>query len=488
MPLTKVKLIAPLFLLLAILVQAPIGAQEIRKEISPTIEAILKKNAIPKEALRFHFQDLDNPLVTKGYQEESPFIPASLTKVFTAVHALKKLGPDFRYRTQLFTKGELNKANGVFTGDLILKGSGDPSLTMARLMDLVLELRSFGLKSLKGNFYYDDSILPSLPMLSQFGNGDQTYNPGISALNLEYNRITLYKDARQTKQAVFQAIPSTGHFFIQKEAKSFSNGQRFEFLEGASGETWAVSNKIRYRQFEDIPVRKPSKRTAYSFKSLAALWGIQLPAPKPKEVPKGSTLIAGDLAPPLSRLLALTLEYSNNLFAEQVMLTATKKTDIAEGAQELTKWLKGKIPKCNPILINGSGLTHENFVKPVCFTAFLSEYALKPGLGRGFMSMLSISGASGWMRKRLRTPDTAYRVWAKTGSLDYIDNMTGVLFSSSGKRYAFVFSISDLEKRSIIDKGEESKKILKLKRQVSRWRRKSRKTAEELLTHFIETL
>jgi hypothetical protein len=66
--------------------------------------------------------------------------------------------------------------------------------------------------------------------------------------------------------------------------------------------------------------------------------------------------------------------------------------------------------------------------------------------------------------------------------------MTGVLFSSIGKRYAFVISVSDLKKRAIIDEAIQSKKILKLKREVKKWRRRSRKTAEELLTHFIQTL
>jgi D-alanyl-D-alanine carboxypeptidase/D-alanyl-D-alanine-endopeptidase (penicillin-binding protein 4) len=466
----------------------PCLSQEISKALSPEVEKILKTHSFEKDQLRFHFQDLDTPTIQIGHQEESPFIPASLTKVFTAVYALKHLGPDYRYKTELYTHGSLNKKNGIFTGDIILKGTGDPSLTMARLMDMVLELRSYGVKELKGNFYYDDTVLPSISMLSSFGNGDQTYNPGISALNLEYNRTTLYKDARQTKEAVFQVIPTTGHFFIQKEAKPFKNGKRFDFIENATGETWAVSNKERYRQFEDIPVRKPSKRTANSFKKLAELWGIKLPTPRPKKLNSKAVLRAQDLAPPLSRLLALTLEFSNNLFAEQIMLSATKEKNIARGALKLSNWLNKRIPKCTPQLVNGSGLTFENEVRPNCFTAFLSEYALKPGLGRGFMSMLSISGGSGWMRKRLRTPETAYRVWAKTGSLDYIDNMTGVLFSSSGKRYAFVISVSDLKKRAIIDEAIQSKKILKLKREVKKWRRRSRKTAEELLTHFIQTL
>ena len=104
------------------------------------------------------------------------------------------------------------------------------------------------------------------------------------------------------------------------------------------------------------------------------------------------------------------------------------------------------------------------------------------------MSMLSISGVSGWMRKRLRTPDTAFKVWAKTGSLDYIDNMTGVLFSSSGKRYAFALGLADLDKRAIIDAGKDSKKIVSLKKKVKKWRKASRQTTEALLTHFIETL
>lgn len=467
-----------------------IAAQEKEQTLDPNIVKILKKYSLKNHHLKYHLRDLDEATPPLGYKEASNFTPASLTKVFTAAYALEKLGPDFRYQTKLYIQGSLNKKTGQFNGNVTIQGQGDPSLTMARLMDLVLSLKARGIKSIKGNFYYDDSLIPTIPMISSFGNGDQTYNPGLSALNLEYNRITLHKDARQTKEAIFQTIPATGHFFVQKDDSIYKNGKRFQFMKEASGETWSVSNREKYRQYEDIPVRKPSKRTAYTFKTLAALWGIQIPVPKPKKIDEAEnhTLIGRDSSPSLGRLLALTLEFSNNLFAEQIMLTSTKTKDIEKGAQKLSTWLNKKVPECSPKLINGSGLTQFNQVTPLCLSSFIKKFALTPLNGAGLMSMLSISGASGWMRKRLRHPETAFRVWAKTGSLDYVDNMTGIIFTGSGKRYAFAMSIADTKRRAIIDQAENSKKIVKLKKQVKKWRKKSRKATEELLTHFIRTL
>ncbi len=468
-----------------------------KTELGPEVKKILTKSGFKEENLSFAFKNLDGPNDFFGHNSQEPFIPASLTKIFTALYALKNLGADYQYVTSLYYKGKIK--DGVLIGDLYLKGTGDPSLTMARLMDLAMDLRAKGIKKINGNFFYDESVLPSISALSNFGNGDQTYNPGISALNLEFNRITLYRDgAKRTKNANFVPMPPMVHMQIQKSKKSFPLGTRYRYREDAGGEIWEVSEKERYNLFEDIPVRRPSKRTAETFRTLTELWGIPLPPARPGTLPSNPELIGLDKSQPLLRLLALTLEYSNNLYAEQILLTATKKKSILEAATVLSNWLKKSIPSCELPLLNGSGLTSEHQVRPTCFVDFLDKFALSPVAKRGFMSLLSINGQSGWLKSRLRHPDTNFRIWAKTGSLDYISNIAGVLFTLSGKRYAFSLSLTNLEKRNIIDeaiKKEQdpgtnslAKRSNRLKKNASRWSRQAKVLADNLLKHFIQTL
>src|SRR5256885_1740717 len=56
------------------------------------------------------------------------FVPASNMKLFTTALALAKLGPDYRFRTSLETRGAVSP-QGVLSGDLYLVGRGDPNLS-----------------------------------------------------------------------------------------------------------------------------------------------------------------------------------------------------------------------------------------------------------------------------------------------------------------------------------------------------------------------
>lgn len=432
---------------------------EIRHALSPKVLKILKKHRFNEEHLIYSFQNLDNGKEELSHQGNTPFIPASLTKIFSALYALKNLGADYQFETELSYTGKIT-SEGILEGDLFLKGSGDPSLTMARLMDLAMDLRALKIKKIKGNFFFDESELPTINSISDFGNGDQTYNPGVSALNLEYNRITLYREGhKKTKRANFVPMPPMIHMQIEKTKERFPLGTRYRFRNQAGGEIWEVSERERYNLYEDIPIRRPSRRTAETFRTLTELWGISLPPSRPGTRPSEAKTIGKDKSPPLIRLLALTLEYSNNLYAESVLLKATGKKSVAQAGATLSKWLKSNVESCDLPLVNGSGLTSEHQVRARCFVDFLGKYALSGSdtkVKRGFMSLLSINGQSGWLRTRLRHPDTNFRIWAKTGSLDYVSNMAGVLFTMSGKRYAFALSLVDKKKRELIDAALEA--------------------------------
>lgn len=489
------------FIILMCLFLSPFSySQELKASLDPKVKEILKNFGIEKEQLYFSFIPLGEEKHQENFQSETPFIPASITKIFTALYALKSLGPDYRYSTQVLINGEIK--DSILKGDLIIKGTGDPSFTLARLMDLALEVRAQGIKKIEGSFFYDDSLFPPTLMLSEFGAGDQTYNPGLSALNLEFNRMSLYRrGSTKTRSAEFIPLPPLDHIKIEKTHEEFPIGQRYNFVKEGEGETWEVNTRKTYRKVEDVPVRRTSRRTAESFRHLLELWGIQVPPARFGKTPQGAKLIGEDKSANLISLLALTLEYSNNLYAEQILLTASQKNTIKEAANVMTEWVKERVPECKEPLVNGSGLTTEHKITAHCLAHFLANFAFstsKHKESRGFMSLLSINGQSGWMKNRLQKPETSFRVWAKTGNLDYISNVAGVLFSASGKAYAFTLALNDDKKRERIDqaqgqkassfKRKERRELKKWLRGAGRWTRKAKEATDKLLEHFIQTL
>ena len=464
-------------------------AQEkhLKEDLNDSLKKILRDQKQKQEDFHFALINLDDDQLISSYQAHEHIQPASVAKLLTAAYALKKLGPNFRFHTELLYTGEIK--NGFIHGDLFLKGYGDPSLTMARLMDFTMELRNKGIKGIKGNFYYDESQQPSQDFLDyNFGLGDQTYNPGLGALNLEFNRLSLHKSGhKRTSKALFQALPPLPHIDLQKVSKGFSPGKRFHFNSNNPGEVWELSTRQNYKYREDIPIRRPGRYCAESMRYFSAFWNIALPAPRLGKTPKEAKLLSKDESVSLLELLSKTLEYSNNLFAEQILIRASKKKSLKMAAEDFNQWLKSILPNSQFKMHNGSGLSSKNLLRPVDLAQFIDQYALKGIGGRGFMSLFSISGQSGWIRNRLFDPNLAFRVWAKTGSLDYVNNMAGVIFTNTGKRIAFSLSLIDKQKRALLD-GDNNSKVNRVRKRAKAWKNHTTRTQDKILTHWINTL
>jgi D-alanyl-D-alanine carboxypeptidase/D-alanyl-D-alanine-endopeptidase (penicillin-binding protein 4) len=81
------------------------------------------------------------------------FNPASVTKVATSLTAISRLGPDFKFRTSLYTDGALDTATGILHGSLYVIGSGDPAFFYENAMMIADKLNRAGIREVDGNFY-----------------------------------------------------------------------------------------------------------------------------------------------------------------------------------------------------------------------------------------------------------------------------------------------------------------------------------------------
>ncbi len=82
--------------------------------------------------------------------------PASNQKLFTVITLLDLLGPEFRYATTISGTSRL-AANGTMNGSLVLRGSGDPTLTISDLRAMAKRLHAQGLRHVSGHLIIDDS-------------------------------------------------------------------------------------------------------------------------------------------------------------------------------------------------------------------------------------------------------------------------------------------------------------------------------------------
>lgn len=219
---------------------------------------------------------------------------------------------------------------------------------------------------------------------------------------------------------------------------------------------------------------------------------IDMPEPERGTTPKGAQLLALHESPTLLELCKGLLEYSNNLTAELIMLTAAKKikgrTQSLQAAAETTKaWLQQHIPalqKKDFQYWNGSGLTSRNRLSPAQTVAALG-YADRRWRGETrYISLLPISGWTGTLRRRMVEPDTAFRIWAKTGSINYANAIAGYLNAQSGRTLLFAIFVNDIQRREDFDAKRDHHKPTDI-RAAQRWNRTAKAIEEDLLRLWI---
>src|SRR4051794_3329926 len=107
---------------------------------------------------------------------------ASVMKLVTTFAALELLGPDYRWKTEAYLGGPL--AAGELQGDLILKGYGDPKITVEQWQSFIAQLRAKGLDAVGGDLALDRSrfALPPYDPAAFDHEPLKPYNVGPDAL------------------------------------------------------------------------------------------------------------------------------------------------------------------------------------------------------------------------------------------------------------------------------------------------------------------
>ncbi len=401
--------------------------------------------------------DIEAGKIVKGHNASEDFTPASVTKVFTALFAVEALGDDYTFTTSLSYIG--NISDKILTGDIFLKGSGDPEFSIEGLLSLVSSLKSKKIKEVKGNFFFDESIFPPRESLDRDMPAEAFYNAGMSPLTLNSNIIYAIQRTNSTGQITgADLLPTLPSFksYIYNDNLPYPF-LKFHYSEGR--ETWGLPDKYLWDSRQQLPVKHPGLYAAQTFQKLCEIHGIKLPAPKSGITDSSSKIIAEYTSRPLTAILRNMLFTSNNMTAELIYNASSalydkdansnsKKTSAMEDffSKNFTsiKWNNFKIA-------NASGLTNINKTTPEQTAAVLLFIEKTDKDNFRLEEILPLSGWDGTMKGRLDEPEAAFRVYCKTGSIFYASGLAGIFYGKSGKRYIFTIYINDTAKRSEYD-------------------------------------
>ena len=110
--------------------------------IPSTVVDALKKSGIPLASVAIYVQAVDSIAPTLSLNADKSMNPASVVKLVTTTAALDLLTPAYRWKTEVYKDGDVN--NGVLTGNLIIKGYGDPSFKAQEFWRLLMSLQQAG--------------------------------------------------------------------------------------------------------------------------------------------------------------------------------------------------------------------------------------------------------------------------------------------------------------------------------------------------------
>ncbi|MEO1331540.1 MAG: D-alanyl-D-alanine carboxypeptidase [Pseudomonadota bacterium] len=415
----------------------------------------LRGEALPASprsgAVGYAVRDVASGKLLEARDEHALFIPASLTKTPTALYALTVLGDGQRYRTSVYGLGPV--VDGRLRGDLTLVGSGDPTLDTGDLVDLVKALKALGITEVSGQFLYDAAALPTEPQIEPGQPVHAAYNPSISGLNLNFNRVLMrwerLKDGEYDLNLFAHAqrwsAPAAnvlGGLLAPDETGIFRHRR-----DGDGDESWEVSSKVLGRKGSRwLPIQGPGRYAAVAFQTVAAELGVTLPAPKTGGVAPGAKELAAVESEPLREIVRDMLKFSTNLTAEAVGLAASKSRgggdlSLSSSAAQMSLWTAQTFQTRAGAMkfVNHSGLTSASRASPAAMTELLIQARQGDPRFAKLMPKHRVKGVTGG------------DVRAKTGTMYYARGLSGFLVCDNGVEVAFTFMHSDDAKRSELD-------------------------------------
>ncbi len=385
-----------------------------------------------------------------------PLPPASVTKAITALYALDRLGPDFRFRTRVMATGPLK--DGKLDGDLILVGGGDPTLDTDALGDLAAALKTTGLREITGSFQIALDGFPSIFAIDPEQPDHVGYNPAVSGLNLNYNRVhfewrrasdgyDVSMDARAERLS-----PAVG---IARMEVVDRRMPIYTYADTGSADAWTVARRALGREGSRwLPVRKPELYAAEVFQTLARSHGIVLPpASISSEGPRGETLVQKQ-SPALRDILQEMLRWSTNLTAEVVGLAATRAAGgraatLQASAAAMSEWASAELGARKARFVDHSGLGEMSRIAATDMTRALVRVQ-EAGLLGPILKPITMRNGKGE-----KVPNHPVRVRAKTGTLNFVSALSGYATAPGGRELAFAIFTADLDSRARIPDGHE---------------------------------
>jgi len=446
--------------LLALLYAAAGFAQERVERLPTSVTQALTQAGIPLSAagIYVHEVGVEQPLLAAG--DTRALNPASTIKLVTTFAALDQLGPAYRWSTEVYTSTPLQ--GDLLTGDLVLRGGGDPRLTLDNFWLLLRQLRARGLREIRGDLVLDRSFFAGVTPGDPGGFDNEParpYNtqPDALMVNFKSFRLNFIPDAqrRTINITVEPALPQL-QVVNNLAPTADACGDWVEKLKGVASGDAAAARLVFSGTF---PLACGEKERHYSLLGhpqyvhalFSLLWrelgGSFTGGVRDGVIPAGAQPLLVAPSQPLVDVVRDINKFSNNVMARQLFLglgaaTLGAPASAEKSVRAVVQWLESRrLTAPELVLENGSGLSRSERISARTLGQLL-VFAGRSALMPEFVSSLPLAAVDGTMQKRLHGAEIAGQAHIKTGSLAGARAIAGYVLDAKGRNVVIVFLVN----------------------------------------------
>ena len=355
----------------AVAVALPLSAGASAPSLRSELAASLRGQWLSPGRTAAYAVDLRTGKVLFAHNASSSFVPASNAKLPVAWAALLHLGPEFRFRTDLYGVG--GRAGRIWQGDLVLRGHGDPTLATADLDGLAAAVRAEGITRVTGWIAADESFF----------------------------------DSRR-------GVPGWKWGFVGIESPPLS--------------ALAVDRAAGWPAAAPPLLAAKALRLALQRQGVSVANGV-----RPGRTPEGAMLLASDRSRPLAAVAREMNARSDNYTAELVLKTLGASVGqggtTAHGARVVRMTLQDAgLWRPGLRIADGSGLSSLDRLSAESLVGVIQAALDDPRVRVPFLASLAVSGRTGTLRDRL--PELRWKVRGKTGTTNIASSLSGVVGGS----------------------------------------------------------
>ena len=426
------------------------------KNLRKEIERVVNAGALRNSQYGIKIKSLKTGDVFYEKNPDLSLLPASTVKLITSAAALAYLKPEYTFKTIVYYDGTMK--GGKISGNIYLKGFGDPSLVPEELWVIANDLFLKGVREVSGNIIADDSFFDAKRM----GDGweeypkESLYTALVGALSLGYNTVRIVASS-SSQNGVHPAVavdPPTDYIDVENRMSLRRSGEKASLAVRRVNDDYDENEKIilqgrvsNHGQIETYKkIENPPVYTATVFKDFLDRRGISVKGKVMEGLVTGNARILSiHNSKSLSNVVRDMNKFSNNFIAEQILKTLGAEIKGAPGTKEkgieVEEEFLGKIgiEKGSYSLGDGAGLSKKNKITSSQMVRLLEYMYNNFELWPEYVSSLPTFGIDGSLKKRLNGFFSERRTRAKTGTLNGVTCLSGYVVTADNEPLAFSF-------------------------------------------------